>query len=150
MELGLEAQGVEPDERRKRALAAIDLIGLDGFENAYPKELPAACANASAWPARWWCIPTPADGRAVLGARRADRRDPAHRPARSLVEGRMPMRSMLIVTHNIEEAVLMCDRILVFSSNPGRVIAEIKVDLPQPRKRLDPAFRRWSTTSTPA
>jgi NitT/TauT family transport system ATP-binding protein len=46
-----------------------------------------------------------------------------------------------MVTHNIEEAVLMCDRILVFSSNPGRVIAEIKVDLPQPRKRLDPAFR---------
>jgi NitT/TauT family transport system ATP-binding protein len=56
-------------------------------------------------------------------------------------EGRMPIRSILIVTHNIEEAVLMCDRILVFSSNPGRVIAEIKVELPQPRNRLDPAFR---------
>jgi NitT/TauT family transport system ATP-binding protein len=53
----------------------------------------------------------------------------------------MPIRSILLVTHNIEEAVLMCDRILVFSSNPGRVIAEIKVDLPQPRKRLDPVFR---------
>lgn len=53
----------------------------------------------------------------------------------------MPIRSILIVTHNIEEAVLMCDRILVFSSNPGRVIAEIKVDLPQPRNRLEPAFR---------
>ena len=53
----------------------------------------------------------------------------------------MPIRAILLVTHNIEEAVLMCDRILVFSSNPGRVIAEIKVDLPQPRKRLDPAFR---------
>ena len=47
-----------------------------------------------------------------------------------------------MVTHNIEEAVLMCDRILVFSSNPGRVVAEIKVDLPQPRNRLDPAFRQ--------
>jgi NitT/TauT family transport system ATP-binding protein len=56
-------------------------------------------------------------------------------------EGRMPIRSILIVTHNIEEAVLMCDRILVFSSNPGRVIAEIKVDMPLPRNRLDPAFR---------
>jgi NitT/TauT family transport system ATP-binding protein len=56
-------------------------------------------------------------------------------------EGRMPIKSILIVTHNIEEAVLMCDRILVFSSNPGRVAAEIKVGLPQPRDRLDPAFR---------
>ena len=47
-----------------------------------------------------------------------------------------------MVTHNIEEAVLMCDRILVFSSNPGRVVAEIKVDLPHPRNRLDPEFRQ--------
>ena len=53
----------------------------------------------------------------------------------------MPIDSILMVTHNIEEAVLMCDRILVFSSNPGRVAAEIRVDLPQPRDRLDPAFR---------
>src|SRR5207247_10954995 len=53
-----------------------------------------------------------------------------------------PIRSVLMVTHNIEEAVLMCDRILVFSSNPGRVAAEIKVDLPHPRNRLDPTFRQ--------
>jgi NitT/TauT family transport system ATP-binding protein len=49
---------------------------------------------------------------------------------------------VVMVTHNIEEAVLMCDRILVFSSNPGRVAAEIKVDLAHPRNRLDPAFRQ--------
>ena len=57
-------------------------------------------------------------------------------------EGRMPISSILLVTHNIEEAVLMSDRILVFSSNPGRVVAEIAVDLPQPRNRLDPRFRQ--------
>jgi NitT/TauT family transport system ATP-binding protein len=57
-------------------------------------------------------------------------------------EGRLPIKSVLMVTHNIEEAVLMCDRILVFSSNPGRVAAEIKVDLPHPRNRLDPTFRQ--------
>jgi NitT/TauT family transport system ATP-binding protein len=56
-------------------------------------------------------------------------------------EGRMPIKSILMVTHNIEEAVLMCDRILVFSSNPGRVVQAIEVDLPQPRNRQDPAFR---------
>ena len=65
-------------------------------------------------------------------------------------EGRMPITSILMVTHNIEEAVLMCDRILVFSSNPGRVAAEIKVTLPH---RATGSIRRsasWSTTSTPA
>jgi NitT/TauT family transport system ATP-binding protein len=57
-------------------------------------------------------------------------------------EGRMPISSILMVTHNIEEAVLMSDRILIFSSNPGRILGEIKVDLPQPRNRLDPRFRQ--------
>jgi NitT/TauT family transport system ATP-binding protein len=58
------------------------------------------------------------------------------------VEGRMPTKSILMVTHNIEEAVLMCDRIVVLSSNPGRIAAEIKVDLQHPRNRLDPEFRQ--------
>src|SRR5262249_18262722 len=57
------------------------------------------------------------------------------------LEGRMPTRSILIVTHNIEEAVFMCDRILVLSSNPGRIVAEVRVDLLHPRSRVDPAFR---------
>jgi NitT/TauT family transport system ATP-binding protein len=57
------------------------------------------------------------------------------------IEGRLPVKSILMVTHNIEEAVLMCDRILIFSSNPGRVAAEIKVTLTHPRNRNDPAFR---------
>jgi NitT/TauT family transport system ATP-binding protein len=53
----------------------------------------------------------------------------------------LPIKSILIVTHNIEEAVLMCDRVLVLSSNPGRVVAEIKVPFAHPRNRLDPVFR---------
>ena len=56
-------------------------------------------------------------------------------------EGQMPIKGVILVTHNIEEAVLMCDRILVFGSNPGRILSEIDVTLPQPRKRLDPTFR---------
>ena len=56
-------------------------------------------------------------------------------------DGKLPIKGVVLVTHNIEEAVLMCDRILLFSSNPGRIIREIAVDLRQPRNRLDPQFR---------
>jgi NitT/TauT family transport system ATP-binding protein len=142
VELGLEAQGVAPDERRKRALAAIDLIGLDGFESAYPKELSGGMrqrvglARALVVQPSVLLMDEPFSALDVLTAEtlRTDLLD-------LWCEGRMPIRSILMVTHNIEEAVLMCDRICVFSSNPGQIIAEIKVDLPQPRKRLDPAFR---------
>jgi len=142
VELGLEAQGVPAEERRKRTLAAIDLIGLDGFENAYPKELSGGMrqrvglARALVVQPSVLLMDEPFSSLDVLTAEtlRTDLLD-------LWSEGQMPIRSILLVTHNIEEAVLMCDRILVFSSNPGRVIAEIKVDLPQPRKRLDPAFR---------
>src|SRR5208283_90920 len=56
-------------------------------------------------------------------------------------EGKLPIKGVMLVTHNIEEAVLMCDRILLFSTNPGRIVSEIRVDLKQPRNRLDPQFR---------
>jgi NitT/TauT family transport system ATP-binding protein len=159
VELGLEAQGVHPDERRKRSLAAIDLIGLDGFENAYPKELSGGMrqrvglARALVVQPSVLLMDEPFSALDVLTAEtlRTDLLD-------LWCEGRMPIRAILMVTHNIEEAVLMCDRILVFSSNPGRVIAEIKVDLPQPRNRLEPAFRalvdeiyaRMTARTTPA
>jgi NitT/TauT family transport system ATP-binding protein len=147
VELGLEALGVESAERRKRALAAIDLIGLDGFESAYPKELSGGMrqrvgfARALVVHPDLLLMDEPFSALDVLTAEtlRTDLVD-------LWIEGRLPIKSVLMVTHNIEEAVLMCDRILVFSSNPGRVAAEYKVDLPHPRKRLDPAFRQLVDT----
>ena len=142
VEVGLEAQGVPAQQRRKRALAAIDLIGLDGFESAYPKELSGGMrqrvgmARALVIDPDVLLMDEPFSALDVLTAEtlRTDLLD-------MWSEGRMPIKSILMVTHNIAEAVLMCDRILLFSSNPGRVISEIKVDLPQPRNRQDPVFQ---------
>ncbi len=83
VELGLEARGVAAAERRQRALAAIDLIGLDGYESAYPKlGRHAATRRVGACPRR--APATATDGRTVFSAGRADGRDIAHRPARSM------------------------------------------------------------------
>ncbi|MGF6552927.1 AAA-associated domain-containing protein [Paraburkholderia youngii] len=142
VEAGLEALGVGIEERRTRALAAIDLIGLDGFENAYPRELSGGMRQRVGFARALVVDPTillmdePFSALDVLTAEtlRTDLLDLWN-------QDRMPIKSVLIVTHNIEEAVFMCDRILVLSSNPGRVVAETVVPFAHPRNRLDPDFR---------
>jgi NitT/TauT family transport system ATP-binding protein len=142
VELGLEAQGVPREERTKRAEEAIDLIGLGGFENAYPKELSGGMrqrvglARALVVHPDLLLMDEPFSALDVLTAEnlRTDLID-------LWSEGKLPIKSVLMVTHNIEEAVLMCDRILVFASNPGRVESELKVTLPHPRDRNDVQFR---------
>ena len=140
--LGLEAQHIPAGEVRRRSLAAIDLIGLDGFESAYPRELSGGMrqrvgfARALVVHPNILLMDEPFSALDVLTAEtlRTDFLD-------LWSEGRMPIKGVILVTHNIEEAVLMCDRVLLFGSNPGRVISELAVKLPQPRNRLDPAFR---------
>lgn len=142
VQLGLEAMSLPKEEIRRRSLAAIDLIGLDGFESAYPRELSGGMrqrvgfARALVVHPNIMLMDEPFSALDVLTAEtlRTDFME-------LWSEGQLPIKGILLVTHNIEEAVLMCDRILIFATNPGRVISEIKVELPQPRNRLDPLFR---------
>ena len=140
--LGLEAQRMPKELIRERTLAAIDLIGLGGFESAFPRELSGGMrqrvgfARALVVHPNILLMDEPFSALDVLTAEtlRTDFLD-------LWAEGQMPIKGVILVTHNIEEAVLMCDRVLVFGSNPGRIISEIQVTLPQPRDRLDPDFR---------
>jgi NitT/TauT family transport system ATP-binding protein len=141
VQLGLEALGLPAPEIRKRALAAIDLIGLDGYESAFPRELSGGMrqrvgfARALVVHPNILLMDEPFSALDVLTAEtlRTDFLE-------LWGEGKLPIKGVVLVTHNIEEAVLMCDRILLFSSNPGRIISDIPVDLKQPRNRLDPQF----------
>jgi len=141
VELGLEARGVARTERESRAEQAIDLIGLGGFESAYPKELSGGMrqrvglARALVVHPDLLLMDEPFSALDVLTAEtlRTDLID-------LWSEGKLPVKSVLMVTHNIEEAVLMCDRILVFSSSPGHIANELRVPFPHPRNRLDSAF----------
>jgi NitT/TauT family transport system ATP-binding protein len=141
VELGLEAQGIEPAERSERALGAIDLIGLDGFENAFPKELSGGMrqrvgfARALVVEPDLLLMDEPFSALDVLTAENL---------RTELLElwqaGEFPAQAILIVTHNIEEAVMFADRVIVLGTNPGRIRAELNVALERPRDRRDPQF----------
>lgn len=142
VELGLEALGVGREDREERSEEAIDLIGLGGYDGAYPKELSGGMrqrvglARALVVHPDLLLMDEPFSALDVLTAEtlRTDLID-------LWMDGKLPVKSIMIVTHNIEEAVLMADRILVFSSNPGRVAHELKVPFRHPRNRFDPEFR---------
>jgi len=139
--LGLEALRLPEAEIRRRSLAGIDLIGLDGYESAYPRELSGGMrqrvgfARALVVHPNILLMDEPFSALDVLTAEtlRTDFLELWN-------DKRLPIKGVVLVTHNIEEAVLMCDRILVFSRNPGHIVEEIKVELPHPRSRMDPNF----------
>jgi NitT/TauT family transport system ATP-binding protein len=143
VELGLEALGVSGGDRRRRAVSAIDLIGLDGFENAYPKELSGGMrqrvgfARALVVNPDVLLLDEPFSSLDVLTAEtlRGDLLD-------LWDDHRIPTKGIVIVSHNIEEAVEIADRILIFSSDPGRIRAQIPIALPRPRSSDGAAFRQ--------
>jgi len=144
VQLGLEALDIPPSEIRTRALAAIDLIGLDGYESAYPRELSGGMrqrvgfARAMVVHPNILLMDEPFSALDVLTAEnlRTDFLE-------LWGEKQLPIKGVILVTHNIEEAVLMCDRVLLFSTNPGRIAGEIKIDIPRPRDRTDPRFENY-------
>ncbi len=143
VELGLEAQGVPRTERRARAIAAIDLIGLDGFESAFPKELSGGMRQRVGFARALVVDPTvllmdePFSALDVLTA------DNLRSDLMNLwQQGKTKLKGIVFVTHNIEEAALLADRILIFGSNPGCIRSELTVDLDHPRNDSDADFRK--------
>lgn len=143
VELGLEAQGVPQSERRSRALAVIDMIGLDGFESAYPKELSGGMRQRVGFARALVVNPDVLLMDEAFSALDVPTAETLRSDFLDLwIERLIPTRAVLLVTHNIEEALFLADRVVVLDANPGRVKAEVVVGLKHPRDRESLAFRR--------
>src|SRR5271169_3666684 len=141
VEAPLEARGVPPVERHKRALHILDAVGLDGFENAYPKELSGGMkqrvgfARALVIEPEVLFMDEPFSALDVLTAETL---------RGELLElwddKKIPTRAIFLVTHNIEEAVVLADRVIVLASNPARIREDFEITLAQPRSRKSEPF----------
>jgi NitT/TauT family transport system ATP-binding protein len=142
VELGLEAQGVAPAARRERADAMLDLIGLSGFGSALPRELSGGMRQRVGIARALVTHPDVLLMDEAFSALDVLTGETLRGDILDLWDGkRIPTRGILIVSHNIEEAVMMADRIVIFSSDPGRVRHEIRIDLPRPRNADTPEVR---------
>lgn len=142
VELGLEALGVQPSERRERSLKAIDMIGLDGFESALPKELSGGMrqrvgfARALVVDPDILLMDEPFSALDVLTG------DNLKNDLLDLWKSKKTgLNSIFFVTHSIEEAITVADRVIIFNSTPGSIRSDLKIPLPYPRSDLDPRFR---------
>ena len=142
VEIALKARGVPAAARTERALKLIDIVGLDGFESAYPRELSGGMrqkvgfARAMAVEPELLCLDEPFSALDVLSA------EALRGELMELwLKKKIPTKAILMVTHNIEEAVFMADRIVIMGKDPGHIVTEISVTLHQPRQRKDTAFQ---------
>ncbi len=141
VEIALKARGMPADARKERALKLIDIVGLDGFESAYPRELSGGMrqkvgfARAMAVEPELLCLDEPFSALDVLSA------EALRGELMELwLKKKIPTKAILMVTHNIEEAVFMADRIVIMGKDPGHIVTEIPVTLHHPRQRKDTAF----------
>ena len=141
VEIALKARGIPASLRAGRAVDLLDRVGLDGFESAFPRELSGGMrqkvgfARAMAVEPELLCLDEPFSALDVLSA------DALRGELLELwLGGRIPARAILLVTHSIEEAVFMADRIVVMDKQPGRIVADLQVALPQPRQRKSRPF----------
>ncbi|WP_320151593.1 AAA-associated domain-containing protein [uncultured Tolumonas sp.] len=142
VELGLEAQGVPAAEREKRADAMLELIGLAGFGGALPRELSGGMRQRVGIARALVTNPDILLMDEAFSALDVLTGETLRNDMLELwQEKRLSTKGILIVSHNIEEAVMMADRILILSSDPGRIRSEVKIDLPQPRDVDDPEVR---------
>jgi NitT/TauT family transport system ATP-binding protein len=141
VEAPLEARGVSPIERRKRAFRMLDVVGLDGFEMAYPKELSGGMkqrvgfARALVVEPEVLFMDEPFSALDVLTAENL-----RNELLELWLNKKMPTTAIFIVTHNIEEAVLLADRVIVLGRNPGRIRSDFEVTLPHYRDHKAPRF----------
>jgi NitT/TauT family transport system ATP-binding protein len=136
VEAPLQARGTGAVERRKRALRTLDTVGLDGFETAYPKELSGGMkqrvgfARALVVEPEVLFMDEPFSALDVLTAENL-----RGELLELWLSKKMTTNAIFIVTHNIEEAVMLADRIVVLGRNPARVRSDINVRLSHPRDR---------------
>ncbi len=141
VEAALEPLGVGRAERVQRTVGLLDRVGLHGFEAAYPRELSGGMrqkvgfARAMAVEPELLCLDEPFSALDVLSA------ESLRGELMELwLSGSIPTRAILMVSHNIEEAVSMADRLIVMDKGPGHIVQEIAVNLPHPRRKKDRAF----------
>lgn len=141
VEIALKARGAPAVARAEKALKLIDIVGLDGFESAYPRELSGGMrqkvgfARAMAVEPELLCLDEPFSALDVLSA------EALRGELMELwLKKKIPTKAILMVTHNIEEAVFMADRIVIMGKEPGHIVTEIPVTLHHPRQRKDTAF----------
>jgi NitT/TauT family transport system ATP-binding protein len=142
VELGLEAQGVRPGERERRAGQVLELIGLAGFGGALPRELSGGMRQRVGIARALVTNPDVLLMDEAFSALDVLTGETLRNDILELWDSnQIPTRGIVVVSHNIEEAVMMADRIIILSSDPGRIVSEVKIGLPRPREVDSPKVR---------